>query len=69
MQYKCVSSFYYNQTYWIYKYLNSKSISYKFDCNIHPEEGFQLFVLEDYIDKVRRDLWFIEQHLLMYKDE
>lgn len=68
MHYKCVSSFYYNQAYWIYKYLNNRNIFYKFDCNIHPDDGFQLFVPEQYLLKVKDDLWYIERILLELKD-
>lgn len=68
MLYKCVSSFYYNQAYWIYKYLNNRYIPYKFDCTVHPDEGFQLLVPEEFLYKVRDDLWYIERKLLELKD-
>ena len=68
MLYKCVSSFYYNQAYWIYKYLNNRYIPYKLDCTIHPDDGFQLLVPEEFLYKVRDDLWYIERKLLELKD-
>ena len=64
----CVSSFYYNQAYWIYKYLKNRNIPYRFNCTIHPEDGFQLFVPEEYLYKVRDDLWYIETSLLYLKN-
>jgi uncharacterized protein YuzE len=67
--FKCVSSFWYNQAYWIYKYLNSRNIPYKFDCTIHSDDGFQLLVPQEYILKVRNDLWYIERMLLELKEE
>lgn len=49
----CVSSFHYELAFPIFKLMKSLQILYKFDCTIHPNDGFQLLIPQNEESRLR----------------